>query len=1307
MVQAMMHHHLRIYQRRWQSSVFCSSFVIKKRPTTILSRPLQQPMQQQQPRPPSHRFNAALSRRTYRHSTELFDAKKKQWNVGDPVVITTAATPKRGEVVSVRGAGWYSIKMSNDQQIVKVRSNQMKSIQEEYVDILATSSENNNETSLFAPGPTLEADPGRQTLHPPPPPLIQDLDALLKDATVDPSRISNIEREFLKQVGHHAQYEKWIVFTDLHCSPSTLNTSLQVLDVVHETAMQHNAGILFLGDFWHHRGILRVDCLNAVLKSLESWRVPLVMIPGNHDQVTLGGHDHGLTPLANAYRVRTTDGDNDDTVAGPLILSYPTVFRKGLFVPHIRDTATMESVLQSQLAQDATALFVHAEVKGALMNDLLISTHGIPPSSFPSHKSIYSGHFHKPHIVQSSFSRDGAETSTVSVEYLGSPYEVSLAEAEQDKQLVLLDQNWQCEQRIPLNLGRKHFKISSWEDLLQLRMTDGESKGGGHKHLKKGDRVVLTLPAQRREGFLDSNENAMLNNHVQLLRTNGVMLEVREDNTRPFSTMLPNNPLNDIAPEEMTPESIWKAYLKDAEMRESIDENVSSSLLRTGLEILEDIARDGVEKSQEGQFDLKLNQIKVHGFGPFRESITYPLYNRGLVLLRGLNSEAGPDSNGSGKSSLAMATLWALTGTLDARRSMDMRVADVINDDSKMARVTVEGFINDVPFIVSRTKTPSSGDLFFQLDGVDMTTQSMKETQILLEERLGIVPELLLRSIFHGQHGMNDLLEATDAKLKEELSLVVPVDLWQTAATIARARTRDAKKQYDVLEGMKRVRSGDIENLERKIDEAKATRDEKFLRFKKAKMQLDSIIANTEHDMSGLPDPENPMDIQRQLDTLAKEIQTLLLQLDEKAKSRESALIPLQVNLEEAMVTRDTLSRQLAEQNMKIATSKVEVSAAATELKKLEAKWSLDLSQGIPSSLVPPEVCPTCLQPLSQKGSHHDHINIEETIKKEVELAFRAIQSAESELNNAMLIWKQYSNTTDSLDTEIEILQREISEQSQKWDSVVKTLQGDIQKKRNSQTELTSQLSSFVKKSQQTKERDAATATFNMEQMALQHASEVIEGLESELCSAMDMLKQIDSEKEHQETKRRLLSDVAERCGQRGVQAYILQNVVESLQLSAQRYLDCLSEGGQRLELSLDAGEKFSRMAYVRGPDGAFKQRPLSTLSGGQWRRCSLALSFAFAELVARRGRLKSSLMILDEPLTHLDRSGRTKFGEVVRMMINGGTIEDEFVLFELQFSTVILILQDLSAEELEEAFDRMDTVVRANGGSYVQLDEE
>ena len=39
------------------------------------------------------------------------------------------------------------------------------------------------------------------------------------------------------------------------------------------------------GDFWHVRGALCVDLLNRVLTALKQWTQPVIMIPGNHDQV--------------------------------------------------------------------------------------------------------------------------------------------------------------------------------------------------------------------------------------------------------------------------------------------------------------------------------------------------------------------------------------------------------------------------------------------------------------------------------------------------------------------------------------------------------------------------------------------------------------------------------------------------------------------------------------------------------------------------------------------------------------------------------------------------------------------------------------------------------------------------------------------------------------------------------------------------------------------------------------------------------------------------------------------------------------
>jgi DNA repair exonuclease SbcCD ATPase subunit len=174
----------------------------------------------------------------------------------------------------------------------------------------------------------------------------------------------------------------------------------------------------------------------------------------------------------------------------------------------------------------------------------------------------------------------------------------------------------------------------------------------------------------------------------------------------------------------------------------------------------------------------------------------------------------------------------------------------------------------------------------------------------------------------------------------------------------------------------------------------------------------------------------------------------------------------------------------------------------------------------------------------------------------------------------------------------------------------------------------------------------------------------------------------------------------------KGIQNYIQQNAIEALQLISQAYLDELSDGSLRLSLCLDAGDRIDRRAFVRLPDGNFAERPLSSLSGGQWRRCSLALTFGFLDLISRRGRLRPSLLVMDEPLTHLDRSGRGRVGSLLRKVLVRGEGIGGLGSSGICAGTIIMILQDLAAEELEEAFDHIDEVVKYDGFSSVSIDE-
>jgi DNA repair exonuclease SbcCD nuclease subunit len=553
-----------------------------------------------------------------------------------------------------------------------------------------------------------------QPIHAPPPPTIYDLDALLlqQQHQGDPSVLQQPYSEYLEQVAYFQTVPQWVVFTDLHISPATLDTCLQVLDRVHAEAVDRQAGIVFLGDWWHVRGTLRVDCLNAVLERMKDWKQPMVLIPGNHDQVTAAITDnHSLTPLQFAYRVPVLPAPEADallmlsrdivdvdtaetasvqtTLPGLLIFSHPTVFAQSLWIPHIRSSAVLESVLQSKAADAAVAIFCHADVTGASMNDNIVSQGGVPPRMFPPNKPIYSGHFHKPHKVTAVTKDENGIKQVRCIEYLGSPYEVSLSEAQQPKALAVLDasQGWKCIDRIPVEAGRKHFRPATLRDFLALRVasvfppTPETTMGGAATIIvRAGDRVVFSISKEKVEDLRRTPQNLSpdtlsttrgdankslptnaLDKQVALLRGAGVMVEIREVKEKPEAPMLAVDAVATVT-EDLTTASLWSAFLAQELERGAMSVASQEILQKYGMDILEEIEDAGGQAvdgngaefslSQQGSnatgaatkgTDFELHSVTVKGFGPFRDEISYPLFNRGLVLLRGSNKDGGSD----------------------------------------------------------------------------------------------------------------------------------------------------------------------------------------------------------------------------------------------------------------------------------------------------------------------------------------------------------------------------------------------------------------------------------------------------------------------------------------------------------------------------------------------------------------------------------------------------------------------------------------------------------------------------------------
>ena len=208
--------------------------------------------------------------------------------------------------------------------------------------------------------------------------------------------------------------------------------------------------------------------------------------------------------------------------------------------------------------------------------------------------------------------------------------------------------------------------------------------------------------------------------------------------------------------------------------------------------------------------------------------------------------------------------------------------------------------------------------------------------------------------------------------------------------------------------------------------------------------------------------------------------------------------------------------------------------------------------------------------------------------------------------------------------------------------------------------------------------------------------------------------------------------------GDKGIQSYLLEGVAMELEAKAAEHLHALTGGALRLSLRSEpsaavadpahgdeaaAGPKRrGKKAAGEQPVGAVPQdvvkdkmrlriltpltldssddgdsasasqfgeveRALEQLSGGERRRCALALAIAYAELAAHRGGLRSELLVLDEALQHLDPQGVERVCALLR---------------SLDFKTVLLTSQ--AGSRAVALADSVDLVVKVAGRSEVQV---
>lgn len=187
-----------------------------------------------------------------------------------------------------------------------------------------------------------------------------------------------------------------------------------------------------------------------------------------------------------------------------------------------------------------------------------------------------------------------------------------------------------------------------------------DSLTGPVRLVSPGDRVVVSVDQIDLEIHReDSDGTSDFDAKVKALRSFGATVEIRETKSIPSfllgenGAQLGNNliDLDWLLVEDMLPKTTWSNFVHNEVKRETLTNNTAMKIIEAGNNILDELDDGSVEmkESDESVINSRKNamldfdEISIEGFGPFKEPVSYPLKERGLVLVKGSNQDVGSD----------------------------------------------------------------------------------------------------------------------------------------------------------------------------------------------------------------------------------------------------------------------------------------------------------------------------------------------------------------------------------------------------------------------------------------------------------------------------------------------------------------------------------------------------------------------------------------------------------------------------------------------------------------------------------------
>lgn len=596
--------------------------------------------------------------------------------------------------------------------------------------------------------------------------------------------------------------------------------------------------------------------------------------------------------------------------------------------------------------------------------------------------------------------------------------------------------------------------------------------------------------------------------------------------------------------------------------------------------------------------------IELHNFMSWADA-EVKLNDRNYVLVSGsnLNPKDSAKSNGSGKSAIFDAIVWALTGDT-IRGAKDIK--RIGNDDGTYVRMLFSVDNDEYELIRSKDHTTYKTNLYIIMNGENKSGKGIRDSEKLLAEYLpDLTSDLLGSVIVLGQGLPQRFTNNTPAGRKEVLEKLSKSDFMiEDLKNRISARKTSLESDYKSHSDSMISAQGQIEIFNRTIQDC----DKELSNISDREILEAELVMHTEAK-----------------DELEKELTSLLSNLAEN----ENNYTVLNNKLTDIMSDYAALCSNLAQkrnaliESIKVDEHEAELAASIQSMNgELKAK-QIELN----NLKKVKDICPTCGQKLIG-------VTKPDTTQLEGEIANLQID-IQNTSHEYQIIQNKISNALTEFDASCEDSQHEHNNDVLNYKNKLGVLQTHKQA-------LTNKIES-IRTNIQHKDQEISTI-----QRSLANLESRIEYLTASRTTAEHEIEKLQTQIEELVTR---CTDIHKHIDiiskfntavTRDFRGYLLTSVIDYINSTAKQYSE-LVFGNNDIEFML-SGNNIS--ISIQGKE-------YEMLSGGEKQKVDLIIQFALRSMLCNYLNFSSNIIILDEIMDFLDSDGCDSIINLIQNVLN------------------------------------------------------